>query len=316
MITSAGTFLALLTGLLPQWKAEKYSCRENSYKIVAITSGNGSRYVMVVLGQGRALDLEDLAAGEGPRVRRAWEKHGLFVKRRVVEGQKPAQQIPPEGVPKATPGMAAASHTVAATDDDGNTSESCEPRLSKQEKEQLPRIECTVAMYQGLPLDLWLTRLVCISLFAGWIALLISVVALEEHAWYLLLVGFIGMVQNIYVANMDREPSQRGLHLRKVHSESMGKVMDVIMDIESAYPGKNIGPSLRDEFFPGPLKSPDEIEWWKEGGDKSQYNEKRLKEHWRGVPFSRRANKGAATSGNSALEGNIVKNGNAVSASS
>jgi hypothetical protein len=32
------------------------------------------------------------------------------------------------------------------------------------------------------------------------------------------------------------------------------KVMDVLMDIESAYLGKNIGRSLVKEFFPGELR--------------------------------------------------------------
>lgn len=81
MITGAGTLLALFTGLLPQWKAEKYACRENTHKVVAITAGNGSRYVMVIFGRGRGLDFEDLAAGEGPRTKRPWEKHGVFTKK-------------------------------------------------------------------------------------------------------------------------------------------------------------------------------------------------------------------------------------------
>jgi hypothetical protein len=80
MITGAGTILALITGSLHQWRAEKFACRRNTKKVVAITQGNGSRYVMVIFGCRRGLDLEDLAAGEGHRMKRPRERHGVFKK--------------------------------------------------------------------------------------------------------------------------------------------------------------------------------------------------------------------------------------------
>ncbi|PBK95519.1 hypothetical protein ARMGADRAFT_802716 [Armillaria gallica] len=67
-ITAAGTMLALITGALPQWRREKWACRRNRNKVLCVTGGNGTRYVMVILGRG--LDLEDLAAAESPRMRR------------------------------------------------------------------------------------------------------------------------------------------------------------------------------------------------------------------------------------------------------
>jgi hypothetical protein len=61
MITSAGTALALVTGSIPQWKAEKWSCRHGSYNTYILTAGNGAQHAIVILGNSYGLDLEDLA---------------------------------------------------------------------------------------------------------------------------------------------------------------------------------------------------------------------------------------------------------------
>ncbi|KAF8221873.1 hypothetical protein L208DRAFT_1426505 [Tricholoma matsutake] len=63
LMTAVGTILALATGALPQWRFEKWACRRKS-KTVSLTGGNGTRYVMVIIGMADSLDLEDLAAAE------------------------------------------------------------------------------------------------------------------------------------------------------------------------------------------------------------------------------------------------------------
>jgi hypothetical protein len=63
MVTSAGTLLAWCTAGLPQWREEKIgACRKESNKTFVITSGNGTKDVLVIRGRGLGLDLEDLAA--------------------------------------------------------------------------------------------------------------------------------------------------------------------------------------------------------------------------------------------------------------
>lgn len=63
MVTGAGTALAWATAALPQWREEKVgACRKDSVKTCAITSGNGTKDVLVIRGAGVGLDLEDLAA--------------------------------------------------------------------------------------------------------------------------------------------------------------------------------------------------------------------------------------------------------------
>lgn len=80
MIAGSGTILCLATAALPQWRVEKLACRDASDKNIAITVGNGSPHVVVILGEGTCLDLEDLAGAEGPRHARPWEMRGWFAR--------------------------------------------------------------------------------------------------------------------------------------------------------------------------------------------------------------------------------------------
>jgi len=63
LVTLAGTAMALVCGAIPQWKTEKWACRSGSRKTVALTRGNGSRLVAVIIGNGVGLNLGDLATG-------------------------------------------------------------------------------------------------------------------------------------------------------------------------------------------------------------------------------------------------------------
>jgi hypothetical protein len=63
LITASGILLAFVTGSMSQWPAEKWACRRNSSKTVILTRGNGSQHAIVVIGDGKGLDLEDLAVG-------------------------------------------------------------------------------------------------------------------------------------------------------------------------------------------------------------------------------------------------------------
>ncbi|KAF8867407.1 hypothetical protein BDZ45DRAFT_795123 [Acephala macrosclerotiorum] len=77
MITGGGTLLAL---------AEKMPSKTNSNKNFALTSGNGSRDIMIIRGCGNSLDLEELAASESPRSTRIWEKL-QYLSRPVLDDQ-------------------------------------------------------------------------------------------------------------------------------------------------------------------------------------------------------------------------------------
>lgn len=80
-LTATGTLMALITGALPQWRFEKWACRRETKKVVSLTGGNGTRHVMVIIGNKKGLDLEDLAAAESPRMRRRGEDSDRLAKR-------------------------------------------------------------------------------------------------------------------------------------------------------------------------------------------------------------------------------------------
>ncbi|KAF3931957.1 hypothetical protein ABW20_dc0101834 [Dactylellina cionopaga] len=65
LVTACGTLLAFITSSLPQWSKEKWGCRKNSNSTVILTKGNGSQHVIVVIGDGKGLNLEDLASPPG-----------------------------------------------------------------------------------------------------------------------------------------------------------------------------------------------------------------------------------------------------------
>jgi len=65
MITICGTFLAMLTAAIPQWVAEKWpgsKLRVKKDKPIALTRGNGHRYVMVIMSHDGSWDLETMAS--------------------------------------------------------------------------------------------------------------------------------------------------------------------------------------------------------------------------------------------------------------
>ena len=62
LLTAGGTALAFVTGSLPQWREERWSCRRNSKKTFALTHGNGAQHVIIIKGAGRGLDLEDISS--------------------------------------------------------------------------------------------------------------------------------------------------------------------------------------------------------------------------------------------------------------
>jgi hypothetical protein len=76
-ITAGGTLLAFVTGCLPQWRNERWACRRGSPKTFVLTRGNGAQHALVILGEGRGLDLEDLASS-GARVRVSANTRWMF----------------------------------------------------------------------------------------------------------------------------------------------------------------------------------------------------------------------------------------------
>lgn len=183
VITACGTILAYVTGILPQWSNEKWACRildiRHADKTVALTRGNGSQHVIIIIGAEGCPDLEDLATSEGS----------------------------PDSLTEA-----------------------------------------------------WSLASLCL-----WIALLISVSGIKSNTWYLVAVGAIGIIQNIYVAGAKRSPEALGIHLEHIQSCVRHKVMGALMEAEIACQRystrRGIGKSLLDIYFPRDIWET-ERQWW------------------------------------------------------
>ncbi|KAJ6436689.1 hypothetical protein O9K51_10808 [Purpureocillium lavendulum] len=92
-VTAVGTVLAMLMGVLPQWWAEKMPNRRDSKKVFALTAGNGSRDIMIIKGEGRCLDLEELATLDSPRTARPWTKMERFSRQRSESWGREAKTV-------------------------------------------------------------------------------------------------------------------------------------------------------------------------------------------------------------------------------
>lgn len=177
LVTACGTVLSFATGLLPQWSKEKWACRRGSKQNYVITRGNGAQHAIVVLGNGKGLNFEDLASGQ-------------------------------------------------------------------------ENIEVTANTF---------TRIALSALAVLWILLLITAAGIQTNTWYLLAVGAIGMVQNIFAAGWNRRPANMGIPLEFDKVVGCQKVMETLVEVEKLVPW--LGRSMRDEFFPGELNEAEKKKW-------------------------------------------------------
>lgn len=92
-----------------------------------------------------------------------------------------------------------------------------------------------------------------------WVILLISIAGLQHNTWFLFGVGCLGMVQNVVVAAVPRQPSAMGLPLEFVTKIHGPKVMRVLKDTDMQFP--LVGAALVKVFFAGRLRE-DEKSFW------------------------------------------------------
>ncbi|KAL9070494.1 MAG: hypothetical protein Q9157_005792 [Trypethelium eluteriae] len=100
------------------------------------------------------------------------------------------------------------------------------------------------------------TRFAMLGLAVLWVCLLIASSALTDHAWFLIAVGSIGMLQNIFVAGWSRKPESLGLPLIFDGVIGHRKVIETLYKVEERLP--NAGQRLAGEFFPAGLRSDEE----------------------------------------------------------
>jgi hypothetical protein len=102
------------------------------------------------------------------------------------------------------------------------------------------------------------TRFSMVGLGILWVVLLITSSALTDQSWFLIAVGGLGMLQNMFVAGWSRKPEALGLPLKYTTVIGNPKVSTAIMESERAFP--TVGRALVGTFFPGGLFPSEERE--------------------------------------------------------
>ncbi|KAK7688512.1 hypothetical protein QCA50_008050 [Cerrena zonata] len=106
-----------------------------------------------------------------------------------------------------------------------------------------------------VPRTAWAALLLCIAQ----ILLLLTVAGLNNHAWFLLVIGALGIVQNALAAGVRRDSSTTGIHMEMDGTPITDtKVMKALQRAEMKE--RYVGISLLPIFFPGGLRQ-DEEEW-------------------------------------------------------
>ena len=103
------------------------------------------------------------------------------------------------------------------------------------------------------------TRAAIIVLCVFWILLLITAAGVKQHTWFLLAVGALGILQNVFAAGTSRSPKAFGIPLEFVEVIGEPKVMDTLFEVETRYPC--LGKSLLPIFFPGELHEEEQERW-------------------------------------------------------
>lgn len=98
------------------------------------------------------------------------------------------------------------------------------------------------------------------SLTLLWGLLLIFASGIKDNSWYLLAIGTVGIIFNVYVAGVSKDPRCNGLPVKLKTVLGHRKVMQALYLVEEEYPG--LGRNMRDVFFPGGELRPQEKEKW------------------------------------------------------
>jgi hypothetical protein len=109
------------------------------------------------------------------------------------------------------------------------------------------------------------------SMVILWTSLLITTSGLQTNTWFLVAVGGIGMIQNIYAAGARRDPGAYGIHLQFITCIAKPRVMQTLMSLEEEYP--MCGSALLPIFFPGGTLRDNEKVFWAEMDNTAQQRE-------------------------------------------
>ncbi|EXJ60561.1 hypothetical protein A1O7_04714 [Cladophialophora yegresii CBS 114405] len=103
------------------------------------------------------------------------------------------------------------------------------------------------------------SRLIYALLGVLWVLLLITSSALIDDAWFLIAVGGIGILQNMFVAGWNREPEALGVPLDYVGVYGSPKVIDTLYEVERRY--EKVGFNMVATFFPGGIRDHEQAQF-------------------------------------------------------
>ena len=92
-----------------------------------------------------------------------------------------------------------------------------------------------------------------------WVVLLITSLAITQSAWFLIAVGGIGTIQNLFVAGWPRKPEALGVPLDFIDVVGDVKVMNTLMEVERRY--EKLGKSMLKTFFAGDPSEDEKRQW-------------------------------------------------------
>ena len=189
LVTAAGTLFALLTGSLRQWKGEKWP---------------GQPLNPAENKNGRLETSPPLAAAEPVSPSPSDIEKGKAASE-VSPATSPSQRPEAEPQPKSAKEKPK-TKTVCLTRGNGHRY----AMILRCSKSAWDLEALATATSDSLPETPWCL----VGLAVLWICLLISVSGLESNTWFLLLIGGLGMLQNVYVASARREPEDLGLRMK------------------------------------------------------------------------------------------------------
>ncbi|KAG7088530.1 hypothetical protein E1B28_012513 [Marasmius oreades] len=120
-----------------------------------------------------------------------------------------------------------------------------------------------------------LTVFATLALTVLWFVLLLTMQGVEDGHWYMLVIGAVGMLQNVIAAGARREPAALGFHLKQRVTFHCKKVFETLTEAEKVE--RNVGLDLLDVFFPAGLREHEE-KWRQEMKDKYRQEKESLKE--------------------------------------
>ena len=121
-------------------------------------------------------------------------------------------------------------------------------------------LEALASPYRELSgFPLYVTRALSLLLASLWILLLLSIAGYEQHTWYMMAAGILGILHNVLVAGFPRKPRAFGIDLAYRKTIVDRKVMGTLWKVEKDYP--KAGAALIQEFFPGTLWPREDALW-------------------------------------------------------